>query len=421
MMDTAVDVAVVGAGLSGLTCARLLQQWGHSVAVFDKSLGLGGRVATRRIGTTCFDHGARYMSAQGAQTNNLINRVRSDSHGSMPSGLSAGRPSDRLSLTSWPRYPHVLCEAEPYAEGSTVAQASHVLPNSCVPPNGMTAIAKFLGKGLTIHRLHRITSLQANLNAQTWELIGDSAQRPSQTQAVLSSAKHPSQSIAFARAVVLAVPAPQAVALLAPLTSIGLAASWIDQVRAVRFAPCLSLIGGYDPKTLPLHISPDGCLIWQTGDRHWDALDCPNDEALAWIGLDSSKSRYSASLYAGRSDALSDLDPDVVVVIHSSDRFASTYVDSPDLDAVGDRLLETAARRLQCSSLQSPRWRQVQRWRYAFCRHPLPSPYILTQEPLILGCAGDWCGGHQIEDALVSGEAIAKRIHQLLDQTVYSK
>ena len=43
-------VAIIGAGISGLACARQLVKAGVSVVVFDKGRGIGGRVATRRAG-----------------------------------------------------------------------------------------------------------------------------------------------------------------------------------------------------------------------------------------------------------------------------------------------------------------------------------------------------------------------------------
>jgi hypothetical protein len=51
-------VAIVGAGLAGLTCARALRDAGCEVVVFDKGRGPGGRTATRRAGALSFDHGA---------------------------------------------------------------------------------------------------------------------------------------------------------------------------------------------------------------------------------------------------------------------------------------------------------------------------------------------------------------------------
>lgn len=58
-------VAIVGAGISGLACARIIAQAGHAVRIFDKGLGLGGRMATRRVGEWAFDHGAQFFTAKG--------------------------------------------------------------------------------------------------------------------------------------------------------------------------------------------------------------------------------------------------------------------------------------------------------------------------------------------------------------------
>jgi predicted NAD/FAD-dependent oxidoreductase len=58
------SVAVVGAGLSGLACARELADRGADVRVFDKARGPGGRMATRRAGDRRFDHGAQYFTVR---------------------------------------------------------------------------------------------------------------------------------------------------------------------------------------------------------------------------------------------------------------------------------------------------------------------------------------------------------------------
>lgn len=50
-------VAVVGAGIAGLVAARHLAGAGHVVLVIEKSRGLGGRMAARRIGGSVVDHG----------------------------------------------------------------------------------------------------------------------------------------------------------------------------------------------------------------------------------------------------------------------------------------------------------------------------------------------------------------------------
>jgi hypothetical protein len=52
-------VLVVGGGVAGLVAARTLLDHGLEIVVLEKSLGVGGRLATRRLaGGSSFDHGA---------------------------------------------------------------------------------------------------------------------------------------------------------------------------------------------------------------------------------------------------------------------------------------------------------------------------------------------------------------------------
>lgn len=57
------DVAIVGAGLAGIVCARRLAASGCSVVLFDKGRKAGGRLSTRRAEPTRFDHGAPLFTA----------------------------------------------------------------------------------------------------------------------------------------------------------------------------------------------------------------------------------------------------------------------------------------------------------------------------------------------------------------------
>lgn len=58
------SVAVVGAGVSGLTCACELVSLGFRVRVFDRGHAPGGRISTRCEGSFHFDHGAQYFTVR---------------------------------------------------------------------------------------------------------------------------------------------------------------------------------------------------------------------------------------------------------------------------------------------------------------------------------------------------------------------
>lgn len=60
----AQEVAVIGAGIAGLSAARTLQDQGHRATVFEKVRGTGRQASTRRIGELAFDHGARDFTAR---------------------------------------------------------------------------------------------------------------------------------------------------------------------------------------------------------------------------------------------------------------------------------------------------------------------------------------------------------------------
>ncbi|SAK79689.1 protoporphyrinogen/coproporphyrinogen oxidase [Caballeronia ptereochthonis] len=68
-------VAVVGAGIAGLTAAYRLQQAGVRVTVFDAQPVVGGRMGDRREGDLVFNSGARLVYPFGQAFNRLVEEL----------------------------------------------------------------------------------------------------------------------------------------------------------------------------------------------------------------------------------------------------------------------------------------------------------------------------------------------------------
>ena len=56
-------IAIIGAGLSGLTAADSLKDYAE-ITIFEKARSVGGRMSNRRAEPYFFDHGAQYFSAK---------------------------------------------------------------------------------------------------------------------------------------------------------------------------------------------------------------------------------------------------------------------------------------------------------------------------------------------------------------------
>lgn len=65
LIEIRPEVAVVGAGISGLIAARILAERGYPVTVLDRGRNYpGGRASTRYEGDFRFDHGCQYFTAR---------------------------------------------------------------------------------------------------------------------------------------------------------------------------------------------------------------------------------------------------------------------------------------------------------------------------------------------------------------------
>ena len=139
------DVVVVGAGLSGLTAAQLLQANGHHVVVLDKGRGLGGRMATRRISTpdgstAILDHGAQFFTVRDEGFQQMVDRWITD-------GV----------VREWCR--------------GFVAEDGH--PRYVVN-NGMTALTKHIAQGLDVRTSTLVFAVKpCDTNPERWTGVID--------------------------------------------------------------------------------------------------------------------------------------------------------------------------------------------------------------------------------------------------------
>ena len=85
-------IAIIGAGMTGLSAAHFLSEQGLDVQVFDKGRALGGRVATRRTPVGLFDHGAPQIDVQGPRFDEFLSILSVSSHST---GVRFGSPGMR--------------------------------------------------------------------------------------------------------------------------------------------------------------------------------------------------------------------------------------------------------------------------------------------------------------------------------------
>ncbi len=355
MTDDRLPIVVIGAGMAGLVAARQLQQVGYPVLVLEKSRGFGGRLNVRRSEGTCADRGVRYLEDQGGLTRALIHALHL-----------------RNLVRVWTGTPYHL-------EGESLLRSP--VRSRYIAPKGITVAAKFLAQGLTVWLNHRAIALEPPTRADDPWVVRLDQPRPN-----LPGER---RGQVLARAVVLALPAPQAGDLLAPLASQGLDDELLKAVTEVVFEPSYAVMAGYAADT-PL---TGGKLV-----DDWQSIGCVGDRDLAWVSRESTK-------YLDASQP--------TLLVQSSIAFAHHFLNATDLDAIAQHLLDRLAS-LTGLAFDQPAWTQVHRWRYGFARQPAESE-CLADRDWALVCCGDWCGGDRLETAMVSGLAAATVIDTRLD------
>lgn len=216
-----VRFAVIGAGMAGLACAHELARADARVTVYERSRGLGGRLATRRIGQLAFDHGAQFITARSHPFSRYAEVA-------LRAGmLDAWRPRIMEDDRAWPA----------------------PIEDWWIGQPGMSALVRPLARNIEIQSgiaVHELIPSQRG-----WELQTDSGR----------------QNVTF-RAVAVAVPAPQAYSLLGPHSRT------FRHIAEVRMAPCWTGMYAFDP---PIDAGADA-RRWTTGPLVWAACNSSKPE-----------------------------------------------------------------------------------------------------------------------------------------------
>lgn len=212
-----ISVAIIGAGMAGLTAGNVLSQQGYKVQVFDKARGPGGRMATRRIDQFAFDHGAQYFTARDPRFRRFV-----DSWESM--GL----------VESWAGQIGVVKDGQ---LGNTRSATQRY-----VGTPRMSALTRHLSTSLSIAYQTRIAALIGNDGL--WQLQDEAGDEKGQFDAVI-----------------VTTPPEQAVPLVAESAMLTSAAT------SVKMQPCWALMAVFEEA---LSISYDG-LFAEGGSISWAA------------------------------------------------------------------------------------------------------------------------------------------------------
>jgi len=70
-----MDIAILGAGISGLVCARAISAKGHRVVVLEKSRSLGGRCSSRKFGEHVVDTGVQYFTLRDPEVKREVEKL----------------------------------------------------------------------------------------------------------------------------------------------------------------------------------------------------------------------------------------------------------------------------------------------------------------------------------------------------------
>ena len=337
-------VAVIGAGMAGVACARTLVQAGHSVTLFEKSRGIGGRMASRDTPFGTFDIGTQYFTVRDPRFMRALetvpglckpwsaNTVRVlDAHGQV---AAAGLPARE---THWVPTPDM-----------------NQLPNRWAQP---------LLEQHQVELETRVTHLDPDpLNVRQWQLHTEGQ---GGSQHVFSGFD----------AVLLAIPSEQARLLL---ETSPLADSLAQQIDRVDAAPCWTLMLAF-----PQAMQPG---LFALGPQ-WNAARSTHHR-IAWLARESSKPGRSAVERW---------------TVQASAEWSQEHLQD-DAERVQAKLLKAFT---EVTGIRAePAFVDTKRWLFAQTIEPLGQSHLWDAKTGI-GVCGDWCLGRRVEDAFISGLELA--------------
>lgn len=332
--------------MAGIACARTLVQGGHRVTVVEKSRGPGGRMATRHSDYGDFDHGAQYFTARDARFERTLRET----------AASVVRPWSANTVKVLDALGRTMASHPPAPEPHFVATP------------GMSALLKhwaapLQGGAHPFLRERRVVCLERDaVRGGAWQL---QIETPDGQRDVLGGFDE----------VVLAMPHSQAQDLLRASAVLPGAVKRLD---AVTTTPCWTLMVAFPHAMQPglPHLGP-----------HWNAARSEHHR-LRWLARESSKpGRGPIERWTAQA---------------SADWSAEHLEDDPE--RVAAKLLRAFA---EITGIHAtPTHVQVHRWRFAQTTQPLGQPFLRDAD-LGVSLCGDWCLGHRVEDAFLSGLTLA--------------
>ena len=119
-----VDILIVGAGMAGLSAAAHLHNKGYGVLVVEKSRGVGGRLASRRVGQATFDHGAQFMTVRDPRFASVV--AQWQQIGVVQEWFASALSGNKAHIR-WCGYPSMSAVAKNLANGVAVSLEQRVL------------------------------------------------------------------------------------------------------------------------------------------------------------------------------------------------------------------------------------------------------------------------------------------------------